>query len=442
MDVYKHCVLYGAFFLKQYGLFFYALGWYLAFVPFTSLGLWAVISRDVGQSKERGRHTIQQALALRGSFALLSACVCGGAGWLIHDDLMTRQLLGVLSVALLGRSMANLAEYIFNAYSASHYVLRLEMTYRPFEVLLGITLLLKGGTLLELAVIHALAWWLQGMHGMYLIRKNFFPVKPEWNMQGISRLLRKGGLLVIHTFLLVWFVQGPVILGRHSDLGLAELGQLALLFQVFNILSQIPRVLVATALPVLSQQSLQEENQDKKLVETGLEVSWLIGSLAALTGWISGSSLVPAIFGDEFREAGAYLGPILYLLIPWSWGNMISLGMFSRGMLRKTTIAVIIGSLVFTLLFRPLTMSWMFHGIMISLAAGLWLWVVLLYIFERMEKKLLIKSFMVNLCALSMLLLISNKVVAFMIAIVLTLIGYWLFLISRSQRRYMLSRIF
>jgi O-antigen/teichoic acid export membrane protein len=419
---------------EQYGLYFYALSWYIVLLPLTSLGLWAVISRDVGRSESLGFQTVSQTLALRGILSFIMAVICGVSGWIIHDDEITRQLLIIFSIAMVGRSLATWVEHIFNAYSESKYVLRIETIFRPIEVFACITILAIGGGLVELAITHGFVWWLQGLYGMSLLRSRVYNFKPDWGANGLRRLLRKGFLLGLSSFLLAWFLQGPLLLAKHSNFSLVELGQLALLLQIFSILSQVPQMFRMAALPILSQPRNQVLNEDKQLLDLGLKISWLIGSIVSVVAWYTGPLLAELLFGNKFQTVGYYLGITLYLLIPWSWGNLLWMKLLSRGNLRQSTIALAIGGFILTITFLIGTNYFRLEGVLLALGFGLWSWVVIIYFMQRMPISLLIKNICISLVMLALMILIEATILAFTISMIFIFWSY-LYVISSDLGR-------
>lgn len=422
---------------EQYGLYNYALGWYLAFIPFTSLGLWAVISRDMGQDKTKGRKTVSHTLALRSFLSVLTAIICAIAGWWVNSDETTRALLLVFSVAMIGRALANWVEHVFNACSASKYVFRLEVFFRPLEAIASIAVLFYGAGLLQLAIVHCLIWWLQGVVGMAILQKQLFTVRPEWQAESIFRLLRKGALLGLSAFFVIWFLQGPLLLARKAGLGLFELGQVALLLQIFTLLSSLPQMVEKAVLPILSNSEQQRGDKDIKLLIVSLKFSWLIGMLAGITGWLVGPWLIPSLFGEQFELASTYLGIVIYLLVPWTWGNLLKLRMLSKGLLRIPALALFLGGGVMTILFFKAIHYWDIKGIFLALNAGLWIWGGTMYFYQRLPFLLIVNSLLISLSVSGIIYYFENTLISFLISMFIVVPGFWFIILSKTERIYM-----
>ena len=200
---------------EVYGLFAYGQAWYLAFLPLTALGLEVILSREVGRDRERGARVVAQTLALRIVAVVVTAAACGLAGWFANAEPAARQLLLIFSLALAGRGLAVWTEQTFTAYEVSRYALRQEAVFRPFEVVLGLGMLVAGAGAAGVAAVHALVWWLQALRGMALVHRRLVPVRPNWTWGGLARLLVQGLPLGLSLLFSSWLLLGPLVLFRH-----------------------------------------------------------------------------------------------------------------------------------------------------------------------------------------------------------------------------------
>jgi O-antigen/teichoic acid export membrane protein len=101
---------------ELYGLLNYGMSWYLAFLPFTILGMGAILGTEIGRDRGGGARIASLTLTLRIFSSGIAAVACGILGWLCESKPEARILLGVFSVGLGGRSLAVWVGSIFNAY--------------------------------------------------------------------------------------------------------------------------------------------------------------------------------------------------------------------------------------------------------------------------------------------------------------------------------------
>lgn len=420
---------------ENYGLYFYALSWYIVFLPFTSLGLWAVISRDVGQSEEKGKKTVLQSFGLRSILSLVIAFICAVSGLLLHSEILLKQLLILFSISMVGRALAIWVEHVFNAYSQSKYVLRLEMIFRPLEAGVSVLILVMGGGIIELALSHGAFWWIQGLYGYSLLQRNMYKIKPNWEWLGIKRLLSKGVLLGVSSFCIVWFLQGPLILARNSSFDAIELGQLALLLQIFTILSQVPQMIRMAALPILSKPENQEGDSVNNILDLGLKTSWLVGVLAGLVAWYTGPWLVELLFGHEFKTVGNYIGQILFLLVPWTWGNLLWTKLLSDGNVKISTIALVSSCILLTMSFFTLITFLHFDAVIIAMNIGLWSWVIILFMIQKISFLILIKGAILSTIIWLVIINVNNAELVLLINSTFITLGFLFIIISQAERK-------
>lgn len=95
-----------------------------------------------------------------------------------------------------------------------------------------------------------------------------------------------------------------------------ELGQLALLVNVFGLVAIVPNMLAYAALPVLSRSVSRENDSDRRFLRVLCRAAFVCGTLAALLGVAVGPGLVRLVFGASYELAGSLLGYMLALLVP------------------------------------------------------------------------------------------------------------------------------
>ena len=191
---------------ELYGLFNYGLSWYLVFIPISVLGVDTLILRGIGKDRSQAPSMIGQTLALRVVSCLSAALLSFLIGYFIASDTTSRLLLFIFSFALIGRSLSLWSNTVFIAHESSGYVLVQEVVFRLLEVLMGVFALLSGFGVIEIAIIHAASWLLQGLAGQILIRRHLLSVNLNWEVSALFGLLRDGFPFVLSAFLIAWLM--------------------------------------------------------------------------------------------------------------------------------------------------------------------------------------------------------------------------------------------
>ena len=301
---------------KVYGIINYGIAWYLLFLPLTGLGLAVVLSRDVGKNRRKGHETASHTLTLRIVSILVATVLYLALSFFLEDDPASRLLVFFFTFALIGRSLAAWTETVYTAYEVNQYSFLQQSIFRSLEVVLGLVVLMVWREALPVVLSHGLVWCLEAVYGLFMIHHRVFPLRLGVNFAKLSRIFFQGVPLGGAMLLMAFPNQGPLIFFRHMASATDMLGQLALAMQAFIILSYIPMALGSVMLPALSRSVDRGDGKDRMFAETALRFSLLSGTVLILLGTAFGPWVMAQIFGDRYTQAGALIGPVLWLLIP------------------------------------------------------------------------------------------------------------------------------
>lgn len=333
---------------ELYGLYNYGMSLYLAFLPMTALGLGIVLSREIGRDRTIGARISAQALILRTVAGILASLLCGIIGWFSEGGPEMKMIIVIFSLALLGRCLSTWTQEVFTAHEASEHNFKQQAIFRTLEVVFGLLVLFSGGGILAIAVVHLVSWWLQVLFGFYLVRKHLIVKLPFWAWRGLKNLFIQGLSIGLGAIFINWLNQGPLVLFRHCVGDEPSLGQFALIMQIFSILANVPVVAVMASYPILSRSVMRFDTKDRIFAETFLRAALILGTVVGLFAMGLGPRLVKLIFGPRYLEAGYLLGPTLFLLIPWTIGNIIWAVYLARGLFFLPTIFSCVAAAVLT----------------------------------------------------------------------------------------------
>ncbi len=357
-----------------YGFFYYGQSWYLALLPLAALGLDSFISREIGRNQGDPGGVLAKTLGWRTVAALV---VVGGsviAAFLIEPDPYLRGLLLVFSFALFGRGVAQWVHSVFTAFQQTHLLFRLETYYRPLELVLAVVVLLADGGLYGLALVHAAVWWLQGVHGLAVMRREIAPVQADWALHRNYHVISASIPMGIYALFAAWLTQGPLVIYRHMQVDASILGQIALVLQMFLVLSWIPMAFSQAALPVLSRMAGEKINDSQKYVSAVLFAAVLLSGFGAMLAWGVGDVLVVWVFGHDYKLAGELLGFGLLLLLPWSLASGLWPVLVARGETFRPAFWAGFGAATMTVLLLAFSSSFGPAGVLYTIFAGMAVW--------------------------------------------------------------------
>jgi O-antigen/teichoic acid export membrane protein len=334
---------------RVYGMINYGISLYLLFLPLTRIGLEVVLSRDVGQSRQKGAKTAALTFSLRIASITLATAAYVILAWFIEDEQASRLMVFAFAFALIGRSLAAWVENIYAAYEVNHYSFRQQSIFRPLEVVLGLVAIMIWREALLVVAIHGLVWCFEAIYGLMLIHRRVLPLRLDRNFQDLRRVFLQGLPLGAAMLLMALPYQGPLIFFRHLASAGDSLGQLALAMQVFFMLSQILFALGSVSLPVLSRSAARQDGKDCLFAETSLRFSLFFGTILALLGSTLGPWLTVQIFGERYMQAGTLVGSVLWLMIPWAAGHALTRVLMARKFDSQALFCTLIGAVFFSL---------------------------------------------------------------------------------------------
>lgn len=361
---------------KSFGWINYGMSWYMIFLSFTDLGIPTILSREIGRDRSSGGWIASVTLTLRSSAAVFAAGASVIFCWLFESEPELRIILYIFSIALIGRSLAIWAQSIFTAYEMSKYAFRIQAIFGTFEVFAGTALLLAGGSMMPVVIIHAISWWLQALSGLSIVKRHLVAIWFNWSWHDVIKLFIKGLPLGFGGIVFYWFQMGPLVIFRFLSPSENSIGQLALAMQALIVLINLPVAIVAASLPIISRSVARQDRKEILFVETMMRSAFIFGGVVGLVGLGAGPWFVKILFGHRYLEAGYLIGPIIWLFIPFTCGCMISVVYLARGQFYLPTLCSGLGALIMTCLFPWLVSIMNALGAIIATGMGMWVWVL------------------------------------------------------------------
>jgi len=356
-----------------YGYWAYGIAAYALTAGLAGLGFDILVILRLGHDKRGGGEFLGLILSLR--FAILCLGSVGFAGYALmaETDPLSRLVLLLLVPALLGRGVSLAVRMCFVAYERMADYARFVAWFRAAEATCGIIYLSAGGGLIGLVVLHALVWIGEASFGLCRMRSRLarysLPLPLEWGPA--ATLLRQAAVLGLSTAANAWLSSGPIMMLRYSPVGMASLGQLAMVLSFAMILVGSAYAFFTAALPVLSRSARQANTE----MRYGRVTALAILAAATVGAWIAGQvgpPLVRSVLGVDYATAGDLLAPSMLIcgviLVPTAYCQTLLL----VGHRWLVALADLAGGLCLALAFYPAVGRWGLDGAVSAIACS-WL---------------------------------------------------------------------
>jgi O-antigen/teichoic acid export membrane protein len=224
------------------------------------------------------------------------------------------------------------------------------VVFRVAEVFFGVSALLMGLGLIEIALIHALSWWGQAIYGYLLVRRHLLVVPFQPDLREQIALFRTVLPIAIASIGASWLMQGPFILFKEKTLVASDLGIVALVLQIYVLVSGIPLALSRTALPALSRTVARSDDKDALFLGLALRAAFPGSTALILGAAAAGAWVVPLIFGDTYRTAGLHLAYGMILVLPFGVATIANQILVAHNRMWQAMSSAVFGATAMTVL--------------------------------------------------------------------------------------------
>jgi len=355
-----------------YGLIAYAQALYVLLIGFIGLGMEIILPREVGRNRERGADVLRLLLTVRVVTTLVGAVTFLAIGLLAEPTATGRTVILILALALLGRSVAIMAQQAFVAFEASRLQLLVSAVFRTAELAAGCTALVLGADVVVVAAIHAASWVGEGLTALMLVDRRLAPLRGQRPWAGLPALLREGAVIGLSVALGTWLNAGPLVMYRYMAEDLGAVGILGLALQATMLIAGALGSFMTAAVPVLSRSVERADGRDANYLDAATRIGLVLATIGCLAGLAAGPWLVRVLAGADFTPAGALLGPALLLIGPIIVSAAAAQVFMVRGKATTPLYTNLAAAAVLTAALPPAATSFGASGVLVAIVAA-WL---------------------------------------------------------------------
>jgi O-antigen/teichoic acid export membrane protein len=299
------------------GLYNYGLAWYLIFLPIGFWGLGVLLSVYLGRKPKDAEDVVAVTFLIRVITTLAAAFFCFIIGFISNDDPITRNVISIFVIALVGRSMALWGRDCFIAVERSHYSAGLEIGFRLLEVSCGLVYFSVGGGIIGLCVIHSACWVAEGVLALSLVRwrLNFRKILVPWNR--IYPYAIEAFPIAANIFLFTALFQSGFIVLKHISTDALDLGYYTVAFQLVANTVIIPQAFGQAALPILSRAHSRGAGESIVFFEVMLKICSLSSAALVMCVIVYGTYILELLFGEKYLNASGALIVCSIAMIPY-----------------------------------------------------------------------------------------------------------------------------
>lgn len=332
--------------VEHYGYYVYAQYWYVLLLPAATWGMNELVMAEYARAvPERRAELIGAGLNLRLILStVVTVSVMAGA-YIFEPNATLRILIIIYAQGVLTNGITTWFSALFVAREKSHYVLFLSAPLLTLEVVVIVLAVHRGADLLTIAVLQCGMWWFTLLVSYLVYRRRFGPIRLRFSRKYNRYFLRNGAVLALSAFVFSCFGPGLLILYRYLIENVDQIGGVALVMQVFIILSQAIKVVSNSALPQLNRVSANAAERQVFFTATIWKQSLYLGGFGFLLCYCLFVPLVNGLIGVEFEAAADMFARNSWLIIPLTIVHGLRLILISNRMMQLFLLATLAGLL-------------------------------------------------------------------------------------------------
>jgi O-antigen/teichoic acid export membrane protein len=350
-----------------------------------SLGLNAVLVRDLVHEPDSADDFLGTAFMIKGVAAAAGWLVCGGLAWLLSPtDWQMHGLVLIVALSLIFQ-IFDVLDVRFQARGEAYVAAWGRMAGFALASAARIALILWRASVWTFAaaavgevLLYAVGWlaigWRRGLRAR------------GWRFQGRyarSLLAQSWPLALSGLAIYVQAYIDQVMLGRL--LGTTELGQYAAALRVVTAFAFLPMVLQTVAAPEIARAKRDHENLYRRRLYNIYRIMLALFLVVALPLILIGPALTVAVFGQAYRGAAVLLPWLAFRLFFTNFGVARSLFIVNEGLFRFSLLTSLVGAVIniaLNLFFIP---AWGARG---AIAASLVSFAVTIFALDGLQPKM------------------------------------------------------
>ena len=405
------------------GMLVFGMSLLALFNTLSSLGLGAVVTRDIAQQREKCSIYFGTGIILGGTCSILFVGIMSLIGSFVSPDPVTMRVVIFLSVALLPTSLFYWSKAVLSAIEKMEYIAYARIVENGFKIITGTALLLRGHGVEAIAIVIVLSRVIAAMMCFsFALRQGG---KPDFHIdkQILSVLLHNVPTFASTSLLNSLFWSSTVIVLTHFH-GAAEAGIFSATFKLVDVCLSISFAYGQALFPVTSRISVQAPELFVQLCRKSIKYITMFTLAVAAGTTVLSERIIVLIYGNGLAEAAQALRLQIWILVPFGMVPVLAFALVSKHYQKQDMHANAIAALSLLVLNFVLVPKYGVIGASMALLLGSTIFFISEYLFVSA------RLFRISIRASNLKLIILAVSMAFVPAVLQQLDVFLVILIS------------
>ena len=357
------------------GLLAFGLSLYSFFHTASTLGLGAVVIRDVARDRIKAAPYFGQTLAVGFVLSLIGAALMGGLGLLLSDTVDGKIITLILAAALIPSSAFYWSKSLLSALEQMPYIALARLGENVFKVAVGLGLLVWNGDVLTMAAVIFFSKVVSAVLA-FVFARSF--VKPVWRLDKslLRYFIRMTPAFSTTAITNSLFWTAPVVI-LSTFAGAYQAGLFGAAYKLVDVTISFALAYGQAMFPVVSRTLSQKRDTVASLLSGSIKYSVML-TLAITVGMtLLAPQLLLLVYGDSGLAATPVLRLLVWMILPFSMVPVLAFSLVSHSWQKLDVLANVVAALTVIALGLFLTPLYGALGAALSVLVGTILfWIV------------------------------------------------------------------
>lgn len=329
---------------EELGKWNYAESFFGMFLVLTTLGLDAIVVRELVKDKSKADELLGTAIGLKlvGTLLAIAASYIG-ISLLRPDDSTIKSINLILATASIFQ-LFDVIDYWFRSQMQSRYTVIAKNVAFIISCVIKIILLLNNSSIVFVAACAHIEFIVGSLLLLYFYKRK------KQHQLGWRLSISRAKSLMTHSWPLVLsssaiFVQAridQIMIGEM--LGDAAVGQYSVALRLIEVLGFIPVVISTVYAPLVTKSKMASEVEYKRTLSSVYRMMFILFLVTAIPIYFFSDQIVIVLYGIDYSQAGSLLSLFAIRLFFTNFGVAKSLFITNESLFKYTLITSLVGA--------------------------------------------------------------------------------------------------
>jgi O-antigen/teichoic acid export membrane protein len=299
--------------VQNYGKFAFSLAFTVLFLIIADLGLHQLLIREIARDLNKARVYLGNAILIKIVFTIINLFLVFCVIQFLQKPLDVKHTVYIIAVYQVLTSFNQLFKAVFQAFQEMRYDGYASILQTLLEIILGITILLLGGTYFSLAFMFLVSSLITFFWCLFITLKRFTTISLRLDKKLILYLIKESIPFGINYFFSTMYTYVDTVM-LSLMINDTVVGLYNAAYRLIFALLFIGEGVIRAVYPAMSKFFQDSISEFKRLFQKTIKVMFLVGFFIATAITILSEKVILFLYDKEYREAASALRILIWVI--------------------------------------------------------------------------------------------------------------------------------